>query len=72
MDVTPVAKKAKTETPSDEGLKNLFVGSLSYNVDEDTLRNEFQSFGEITGIRVITDRETGRSKGYFSNEHFLL
>jgi len=42
----------------------LFVGSLSWNVDEEWLKSEFEEFGEVTGVRLITDRETGRSKGY--------
>lgn len=58
-------KKNKTEeTPAGgEGIKNLFVGNLSWNIDEDWLRREFESFGDIVGCRVITDRETGRAKG---------
>ncbi|KAH4918226.1 hypothetical protein HBI79_211950 [Parastagonospora nodorum] len=60
----PAVKKTKTEAPASEGIKNLFVGSLSWNIDEDWLRREFEGFGEITGCRVITDRESGRSKGF--------
>jgi RNA recognition motif-containing protein len=37
---------------------------LSWNIDEDWLRREFEGFGDITGCRVITDRESGRSKGF--------
>ncbi|KAI9719544.1 MAG: hypothetical protein M1828_006173 [Chrysothrix sp. TS-e1954] len=44
--------------------KNLFVGSLSWNVDTEWLRREFEDFGDIADVRVITDRETQRSKGY--------
>jgi nucleolin len=63
----PVIKKNKTEEAAPaaaEGIKNLFVGSLSWNIDEDWLRREFEHFGDITGCRVISDRETGRSKGF--------
>jgi nucleolin len=56
-------KKTKTEAVADEGVKNLFVGNLSWNIDEDWLSREFEKFGEITGCRIITDRESGRSKG---------
>ena len=55
-------KEEKTEVPGD-GVKNLFVGSLSWNVDEDWLTREFESFGELSGVRVISDKATGRSKG---------
>lgn len=58
------AKKTKTEPMGDEATeRNLFVGRLSYNVDEEWLTREFESFGELSGVRVITDRDTGRSKG---------
>lgn len=57
-------KKTKTDAPAAaEGVKNLFVGNMSWNIDEDWLRREFEGFGEIVGCRVITDRETGRAKG---------
>jgi len=36
---------------------------LSWNVDEEWLSREFEEFGEITSARIITDRNTGRSKG---------
>lgn len=42
---------------------NLFVGNLSWNVDEEWLSSEFQGFGEISGVRIVTERETGRSRG---------
>lgn len=61
----PAIKKTKTEEPAaEEGVKNLFVGNMSWNIDEDWLRREFEGFGEIVGCRVITDRETGRAKGF--------
>jgi nucleolin len=65
-DVTePVAKKSKTaEAGADESQGgNLFVGNLSWNVDEEWLTREFEEFGELSGVRIITDRNTGRSKG---------
>lgn len=50
----------------------LYVGNLPYSVDSDQLRNLFAEFGEITEARVITDRHSGRSKGFgfveFTNE----
>ncbi|OAF59345.2 hypothetical protein VC83_04140 [Pseudogymnoascus destructans] len=57
------AKKSKTEV-EDTGSKNLFVGNLSWNIDDEWLYREFEEFGEITGARVISDRESGRSKGF--------
>ncbi|OUM64964.1 hypothetical protein PIROE2DRAFT_24758, partial [Piromyces sp. E2] len=42
----------------------IFVGNLSYNMTEDWLAEEFSVVGEVVGARIITDRESGRSKGY--------
>ncbi|KAI9781925.1 MAG: hypothetical protein M1816_002148 [Peltula sp. TS41687] len=59
------AKKVKAGTDAgNEGPKTLFVGSLSWNVDEEWLSREFAEFGELTSVRIITDKNTGRSKGY--------
>jgi RNA recognition motif-containing protein len=44
--------------------KKLFVGGLSWDTTDDGLRQAFQSHGEITEAKVITDRETGRSRGF--------
>ena len=43
---------------------NLYVGNLSWGVDDDSLRTFFENYGEVTEARVITDRETGRSRGF--------
>ncbi len=42
----------------------LFVGSLSWNTEDRGLENAFSHYGEITESKVITDRETGRSRGF--------
>jgi RNA recognition motif-containing protein len=44
--------------------KNLYVGNLSYETTEDTLRTLFAEFGEIESVNLITDRYTGRSRGF--------
>jgi RNA recognition motif-containing protein len=44
--------------------KNLYVGNLNYNTTEDTLRTLFTECGEVESVRVITDRYTGRSRGF--------
>jgi RNA recognition motif-containing protein len=43
---------------------NIYVGNLSYRTNEDTLRTLFEEFGEVESAKVITDRMTGRSKGF--------
>ena len=44
--------------------KNLYVGNLSFNVTSDSLRTIFEEFGEVRSASVISDRETGRSRGF--------
>ena len=44
--------------------KVLFVGNLSWNTVEDTLWEAFSDYGEVTSVRIPTDRESGRPKGY--------
>ena len=60
---TPATKKIKAESNAVPASKNLFVGNLSWNVDEEWLTRDFGSFGELSGVRIISDRESGRSKG---------
>ena len=43
---------------------NIYVGNISYSTSEDDLRDLFARYGEVTAVRVITDRDTGRSKGF--------
>lgn len=43
---------------------NLFVGNMSFQTTENELRSVFEPFGEITRIHVVTDRETGRARGF--------
>jgi RNA recognition motif-containing protein len=45
-------------------LINIFVGSLAYAATESELRELFESHGEVTSCKIITDRDTGRSKGF--------
>jgi cold-inducible RNA-binding protein len=45
-------------------MKKLFVGGLSWGTTDDGLRQAFERFGQVTDAKVITDRETGRSRGF--------
>ncbi len=42
----------------------IYVGNLSYDVTEEELRQEFQAFGEVESISIITDKYSGRPKGF--------
>jgi RNA recognition motif-containing protein len=44
--------------------KKLFVGSLSWDTNDESLRNAFSDHGEITEAIVISDRDSGRSRGF--------
>ena len=52
--------------------QNLFIGSLAYATNDDSLRAHFEQIGPVASARVVTDRESGRSKGFgfveFENE----
>ena len=43
---------------------NLFIGSLAYATTDDTLKAHFEQIGPVASARVITDRDSGRSKGF--------
>jgi len=45
-------------------MKNVFVGNMNFRTTESDLRSLFEQFGEITRVQVMTDRETGRSRGF--------
>ncbi len=44
--------------------KNLYVGNLSWETTEDDVRKAFQEFGEVTSVKLIEDRDTGRPRGF--------
>jgi RNA recognition motif-containing protein len=43
---------------------NMYVSNLSFNVTEDDIRGFFSEYGEVISVKLITDRETGRSRGF--------
>ncbi|MDR0403285.1 MAG: RNA-binding protein [Treponema sp.] len=44
--------------------KKLYVGNLSYKTSEDTLKDFFGGFGTVESVKIISDRDTGNSKGF--------
>ena len=42
----------------------LYVGNISFQMDEQQLEESFAAFGNVKSVKIITDRETGRSKGF--------
>ncbi|WP_333599225.1 RNA recognition motif domain-containing protein [Flavobacterium sp.] len=43
---------------------NIFVGSLPFSIDEADLRESFEVYGTVNSVKIITDKFTGRSKGF--------
>jgi RNA recognition motif-containing protein len=43
---------------------NIYVGNLAFSTGEDELRNAFESYGQVSSVNIIKDRETGRSRGF--------
>ncbi len=45
-------------------VKNIFVGNLNFNTSEEELRQLFAPFGQVDRVSILTDRDTGRSRGF--------
>lgn len=43
---------------------NIYVGNLSYRISDQQLQEVFEEYGEVTSAKIITDRDSGRSKGF--------
>lgn len=43
---------------------NIYIGNLPYQTSEDDLRDLFSTHGEVSSVNIITDRDSGRSKGF--------
>jgi RNA recognition motif-containing protein len=48
----------------ERSMKNLFIGNISFQTTQSELMSLFQPFGEISRLQLITDRDTGRSRGF--------
>lgn len=44
--------------------RSLFVGNLAFNIDDEAVRNHFEEFGTVEGVRLIRDKATGVGKGF--------
>lgn len=45
-------------------MKRLYVGNLSFNSDENTVRDAFAAYGEVSSVHLVTDRDTGQPRGF--------
>ncbi|ODN73810.1 hypothetical protein L202_07338 [Cryptococcus amylolentus CBS 6039] len=60
----PVEAKKPRADGEEEATTNVFVGQLSWNIDNDWLASEFESCGEVVSARVVFDRDTQKSRGF--------
>jgi cold-inducible RNA-binding protein len=44
--------------------RKLYVGNLNFNTTEDALRDAFGAFGKLKSVQILSDRDTGRSRGF--------
>ena len=51
---------------------NLYIGNLNYNVREGDLRGVMEEYGTVASVKLITDRETRRSKGFAFVEMLMM
>jgi len=45
-------------------MKNIFVGNLSFGATEEAIRSMFEAYGAVERVSLVTDRETGRARGF--------
>ena len=57
-------RRAQAESESQTLPARLFVGGLSWETNADDLREAFQKFGRVADVSIVTDRDTGRSRGF--------
>jgi len=43
---------------------DLYCGNLPYSISSDDVKRQFEKYGEVSNVKIIMDRETGRSKGF--------
>lgn len=61
-----------TGIQKDTTFTKIFVGGLPYHTNDASLRKYFEAYGEIDEAVVITDRQTGKSRGYGFVSHFYF
>jgi len=59
----PFEKRKPHPAPADGSIE-IYVGNLSYDMTEDQLRKEFEAYGKVNSVRLITNRFNGKSKGF--------
>ena len=60
----PKSSHSQIAHPRGTRLKNIFVGNLDFNTSEEELRQLFEVHGQVDRVSIMTDRDTGRSRGF--------
>ena len=60
----PKSSHSQIAHPRGARLKNIFVGNLDFNTSEEELRQLFEVHGQVDRVSIMTDRDTGRSRGF--------
>ena len=63
----PLFRRSRPHSNSSDGgirVKNIFVGNLDFNTSEEELRELFGAYGQVDRVSIMTDRDTGRSRGF--------
>jgi RNA recognition motif-containing protein len=60
----PVLDSLVCKFQKEDYVKNIFVGNLSFGATEDALRSMFEAYGTVDRVNVVTDRDTGRARGF--------
>ena len=63
-DRQPVSRKEPARQPVPAGSVEIYVGNLSYDLTDDSLKGLFAEYGEVASARVVTNRFNGKSKGF--------
>jgi hypothetical protein len=64
VNLTPLVEPLRGVFNGGVPVMNIYVGNLSYGMSEDELREAFGAFGEVSSVKILMDRETGRSRGF--------
>ena len=56
--------RQSAQLESEEVMKNIYVGNLSYSATEDQVRSMFEAYGPVDRVSIVTDRDTGQPRGF--------